>query len=143
MGVVLAREVGHLIGMDHTQLDSAQGLPSSNYPLMYPIAYRSVLSLHEDDTAAVTALYPINVAASYGTLTGTFITAGLVPILGANIFAQGAAGVFRNVSHYLKTNTGGFKMLLKPGTYTLKTETIHMSFDIGSRVGPYSEDSPN
>ena len=142
MGVVFAHEIGHLIGMDHTQLDSAQGLSSSNYPLMYPVAYRQVLSLHEDDAAAVTALYPdVTVNANYGTLTGTFTTAGLVPILGANIFAQGAAGLFSNVSDYLMTNTGGFKMLLKPGTYTLKAEAIDTSFQNGSSVGPYSEDS--
>jgi hypothetical protein len=54
----IAHEIGHLIGMDHTQLDNAQGLSSSNYPLMYPIAYRSLASLHEDDAAAVSAIYP-------------------------------------------------------------------------------------
>src|SRR5262249_1932304 len=32
MTTVFAHEVGHLIGMDHTQIDSAQGLASSNYP---------------------------------------------------------------------------------------------------------------
>src|SRR4029079_14938907 len=38
---VIAHELGHLIGLDHAQLDSSQGLATSNYPLMYPIAFRS------------------------------------------------------------------------------------------------------
>jgi predicted Zn-dependent protease len=55
---VIAHELGHLIGLDHTQLDSTQGLASSNYPLMYPIAYRTLSTLHDDDIASVSALYP-------------------------------------------------------------------------------------
>jgi len=37
MSVVVAHEIGHLIGLDHTQLDSSQGLASGAYPLMYPL----------------------------------------------------------------------------------------------------------
>jgi hypothetical protein len=142
MGVVFAHEIGHLIGMDHTQLDSAQGLSSGNYPLMYPIAFRNVLSLHDDDAAAVSALYPdATVAANYGTLTGTFTTAGGTRIQGANIYAQGAAGVFSNVSDYLSQNTGAFRLLLKPGTYALRAQAIDTDFTGGSSVGPFSEDT--
>jgi len=138
---VLAHEVGHLIGMDHTQLDSGQGLASSNYPLMYPIAYRSILSLHEDDAAAVTALYPdSNVAGTYGELSGTFTTVAGAPIRGANLFAQGTGGTFSIVSDYRMQNTGYFRMLLPPGTYTLRAEPIDTSFTSGSGVGPYADD---
>jgi hypothetical protein len=141
MGITIAHEVGHLIGMDHTQLDSVQGLSTGNYPLMYPIAFRSVLSLHEDDAAAVTALYPdTTVNANYGTLTGSFTTAGGAPILGANIYAQGTGGVFSVVSDYLVQGTGFFKLLLRPGTYALRAEAISTDFTDGSGVGPYSED---
>ena len=55
---VLAHEIGHFFGLDHSQLDNTQGLASSNYVLMYPIAYRTLTTLHEDDIAAVTSLYP-------------------------------------------------------------------------------------
>ena len=142
MAVTVAHEVGHLIGLDHTQLDGTQGLASANFPLMYPVAYRNSASLHEDDVAAVTALYPgATVNASYGTLTGTFITAAGTPILGANIWAQGSAGVFSNVSDYLMQNNGQFRLLLPPGIYTLRAETISTGFMGGSSVGPYSEDA--
>jgi hypothetical protein len=140
---VMAHEIGHLIGMDHTQLDSAQGLSPafpSNYPLMYPIAYRDFISLHEDDAAAVSYIYPdATLNSTYGHLQGTFVTAGGTPIRGANIWAQGTGGTFSRVSDYLQQNTGAFELLLPPGTYTLHAEAIHSNFTSGSSVGPYSE----
>lgn len=141
MTTVLAHEIGHLIGLDHTQIDGVQGLAQSNYPLMYPIAYRSLASLHEDDVAAVTALYPdANVSSTYGTLTGTFVSGAGTPIRGTNIWAQGTPGTFSVVSDYLEHGTGYFKLLLPAGTYTLHAEAIDSSFTGGSSVGPYSED---
>ncbi|MGZ5065716.1 MAG: hypothetical protein ACXWG1_08995, partial [Usitatibacter sp.] len=135
-----AHEVGHLIGLDHTQLDGVQGLPTSNFPLMYPIAYRTAASLHPDDAAAVTALYPdTNVASAYGTLSGTFTQANGTAIRGANIWAQGGPGVFSVVSDYLQQSNGNFKLLVPPGTYTLSAEAISSAFTGGSSVGPYSE----
>jgi hypothetical protein len=141
---VVAHEVGHLIGLDHTQLDSSQGLASSNYPLMYPVAYRSLYSLHEDDAAAVSAIYPdTTVTTTYGELTGTLLTAGGTPVQGANVVAQGTGGtvgVFSSVSDYREEGSGYFRFLLPPGTYNLRAEAIDPSFDGGSSVGPHSED---
>ena len=139
---VIAHEVGHLIGMDHTQPDDGSGVPNSTYPLMYPIAYRGVLSLHEDDTAAVTALYPgSNVNTVYGELSGTFTTAGGTPIRGANIYAQGTGGTFSVISDYRMQNTGYFRLLLPPGTYTLRAGVIRdTDFTGGSGIGPYADD---
>ncbi|RFC35542.1 MAG: Matrixin [Candidatus Nitrotoga sp. SPKER] len=144
MKVVLAHETGHLIGLDHTQLDNSQGLVNSNYPLMYPIAYRGSSSLHEDDTAAVSALYPTaTVTSAYGQLTGTFIQADGTPIRGANIWVKevDTNKVFSFVSDYLSQNTGYFKFLLPPGSYTLHAEVIHTAFTSGSSVGPYADTS--
>jgi hypothetical protein len=142
--VVLAHEVGHLIGLDHTQLDNSQGLANSNYPLMYPIAYRGLNSLHEDDIASVSALYPdATLKSVYGQLTGIFIQANSTPIRGANIWAMEASTqkVYSFVSDYLGQNTGYFKFLLPPGNYTLHAEVIQTNFSAGSSVGPYSETS--
>ena len=147
MKVVLAHEVGHLIGLDHTQLDNSQGLVSSspsNYPLMYPIAYRGYSSLHEDDIAAVSALYPdVTLGSVYGQLTGSFTQANGTPIPGANIWAKEVSTnqVFSVVSDYLIQNTGYFKLLLPPGSYTLHAEVIQTEFTAGSSIGPYSETS--
>jgi hypothetical protein len=146
MGMVIAHEIGHLIGLDHTQLDSAQGLASSNYPLMYPIAYRNVLTLHEDDVAAVSALYPdATVNSVYGQVSGVFVLAdGTTPVRGANLWATETTTnkVYSIVSDYRTQNTGFFKLLLPPGNYQLRAGAINTGFTGGSSVGPYSEVYP-
>ena len=142
---VLAHELGHFIGLDHTQLDSSQGLPTANYPLMYPIAFRNTPTLGDDDISAVTQLYPDTAASTtFGTLTGNFRLAdGVTPVRGANIWVrENTTGkVYSSVSDYLGLNTGGFRMTLPPGTYTLRAEAIDAQFTGGSSVGPYSETS--
>ncbi|HET9651427.1 MAG TPA: DUF4214 domain-containing protein, partial [Usitatibacter sp.] len=146
MSVVLAHEVGHMIGLDHTQLDNAEGLATTNYPLMYPIAYRSTVSLHEDDASAITALYPdTNVNSVYGELTGFLRQAdGVTPVRGANVWAQETTTrrVYSVVSDYLMQGNGFFRLLLPAGSYTLHAEAIRSSFTGGSSVGPYSEAYP-
>ncbi|HVO88657.1 MAG TPA: matrixin family metalloprotease [Casimicrobiaceae bacterium] len=136
----VAHELGHFVGLDHSQLDSAQGLPQSNYVLMYPIIYRTQTSLHEDDVAAITALYPAASATSaYGQLDGTFTTVGGTPVLGANLWAMESSGkVYSVVSDFLAQGSGYFHMWLPPGTYTLHAEAIHSNFYGGSSVGPYA-----
>jgi hypothetical protein len=134
---VIAKQMGHLLGLDNTQLDGAQGLPTSNYPLMYPIAFREVWSLHPDDAATITALYPRTDADSmYGTLAGTFVMANGTPVLGANIWARNiqTSQVFSSVSDYLTRRTGEFRMRVPRGTYTLHAEAIKEGF----KVGPWS-----
>ncbi len=150
MTVVLSHELGHFIGLDHSQLDSAMGLSTSNYPLMYPIAVRGSVSLADDDISAITSLYPdTNVGSSYGTLQGNFLTAGGTPVLGANIWMKenSTHKVYSVVSDYLAQGTGFFKVLLPPGTYTLHAGAIYSDdplngseFTGGSSVGPYSND---
>jgi len=140
--IVVAHEIGHLIGLDHTELDNEQGLSSSNYPLMYPIAYRSSASLHEDDIAAVSALYPDTTLGSvYGQLSGTLTQASGLPVLGANIWARevNTNRAYSVVSDYLKQGTGYFKLLLPAGVYELHASAISAAFTGGSSVGPYSE----
>jgi len=142
MTTALTHEIGHLIGLDHTQLDSDQALAGSNYPLMYPIAYRTLSTLHEDDIAAITALYPdTNVNATYGQISGVFTQVAGTAIQGANIWAvETTTGkVYSVVSDYLKQGTGFFKLLLPPGTYNLRAGAIRSGFTGGSSVGPFSE----
>ena len=142
----IAHEVGHLIGLDHTQLDSGQGLASANYPLMYPINYRSTSSLHADDVAVVSTLYPDTTLTSiYGELTGNFTQVNGTPIRGANLWAQETTTheVYSIVSDYLMQNNGYFKLLLPTGTYTLHAEAIQTQFTGGSGVGPYSDTPSN
>ncbi len=140
--VVVGHEIGHLIGMDHSQLNTNQGLSNPNYPLMYPIVNRASLSLHEDDAAAVSALYPgASLNSVYGQLSGTFTQASGTPIRGANIWAReiNTHRVYSVVSDYLMQGTGYFKLLLPAGTYDLHAEAISKTFTAGSSVGPYAD----
>ena len=142
--VVLAHEFGHFFGLDHSQLDNTQGLATSNYVLMYPIAYRTLLTLHEDDIAAVSALYPTaNFGSTYGQLNGTFTTAAGTPIRGANIWAReiSTGKVYSIVSDFLTQGNGYFRLYLPAGTYTLNAESIATNFTGGSSVGPYAASS--
>ena len=133
LGTVIAHEVGHLIGMDHTQLDNVQGIASpGNYPLMYPILDRTSVSLHEDDAAAVSALYPdptINTV--YGEINGTFVLAnGVTPVKGANLWASETTThkAYSIISDFRKQGTGFFRLLLPAGTYTLHAGTLRTTF---------------
>lgn len=145
LGVTLAHEIGHLIGMGHTQLDDTQGLLNSNRPLMYPSVARTSLTLHEDEEAAVSALYPdVTLTNVYGQISGTFVLAdGVTAVRGANIWAtETTTGkVYSIVSDYLMQNTGFFRLLLPSGIYTLRAEPINTAFTGGSGVGPYSRNA--
>ena len=144
LGVVFAHEIGHLLGLDHAQLDNTQGIASTgNYPLMYPLANRGSVTLHEDDIASISLLYPdptLNTV--FGQITGTFVLAdGVTPVRGANLWAREATTgkVYSVVSDYLKQNSGFFRMLLPAGSYTLHAEAVQSNFIAGSSVGPYAE----
>lgn len=138
----VAREIGHFIGLDNTQLGAAQGLSIGAYPLMYPLqGYRNTVSLHEDDVAAVSALYPdASVNSTYGTVTGTFVLPDGTPIRGANIWTrnESTGEVFSSVSDHLEQGNGYFKLALTPGTYHLHAEAIDAAFWGWYGVGPHA-----
>ncbi len=145
MGITIAHEIGHLIGMDHTQLNATQGIALTNRPLMYPIVNRNTVTLHEDDESAVSALYPdATLNTVYGEISGTFVLAdGTTPVRGANLWATETTTnkVYSIVSDYRMQNTGFFRLLLPLGTYNLRAGTISTGFTGGSSVGPYSENA--
>jgi len=146
----IAHEIGHLIGMDHSQLDfdntedpNTNGCtpPQSAYPIMYPFLCRLDSSLHTDDIAAVSALYPApNISTTFGQITGFFTDSTGDPVLGANLWVENTAtgDTYSIVSDYLKQNTGFFSILLPAGTYTLHANSINLLFFESSSVGPYA-----
>ena len=154
--LTLTHEIGHFIGLDHSQAninneESSSNLPllcltteSEDYPLMYPFVCRQVDNLHADDISAVSALYPsTNLNDTYGTLEGTFVDDSGEAILGANIWAEDTASgeTYSIVSDYLKQDTGFYRLLLPAGTYTLHANSINSEFTAGSSVGPYANNS--
>lgn len=150
--LLIAHEIGHFTGLDHTQVninnqETDFGSPvicstasSNDYPLMYPFVCRDTESLHPDDISAVSALYPVaTIDDSFGVVQGFFTSENGIAILGANIWAEDLAGnTYSIVSDYLKQGTGFYKLLLPAGSYTLHANSINTLFNGGSGIGPYS-----
>jgi MYXO-CTERM domain-containing protein len=146
--LILAHEIGHYMGLDHTQTDIDnserfdQGCtPGTDYPLMYPYACRNSLDTHPDDDTALSMLYPqAGYFASQGQLTGRFLTTSGAPVRGANLWVEKQPGgeIFSIVSDYLTQCTGFFALMLPPGDYVLHANSINREFFSGSSVGPYA-----
>ena len=150
--LLIAHEIGHFFGLDHTQVDinnqessdfppfCSTSIPE-NYPLMYPFVCRNVESLHSDDISAVSALYPAtNINDNFGILEGRFVDDSGTPILGANIWVENTVSgdSYSIVSDYLVQGTGYYRLYLPAGSYTLHANSINPEFNAGSGVGPYS-----
>ena len=146
--LIIAHELGHFIGLDHTQANinnndyGCMTATGSEYPLMYPFACRDELTLHPDDEISVSMLYPVtDFNQTQGQLIGKFLLPDDTPIRGANIWVEDENGnVYSIVSDYLKQNTGLFNLLLPPGNYTLHANSINLIFNQGSSIGPYADD---
>jgi len=150
--LIIAHEIGHYMGLDHTQanINNTESLfnfcPTSRidpdtYPLMYPYACRTSQIVHPDDTVSLSMLYPeVNYQLSQGQLTGTFITTDGAPVKGANLWVENmlSGEIFSIVSDYLQQCTGFFALMLPPGSYRLHANSINNEFYEGSSVGPYA-----
>ncbi len=151
--LLIAHEIGHFLGLDHTQVDinnqetvfAAPSICSTRestaYPLMYPFVCRDEETLHLDDISAISALYPsADFNNNFGILQGRFVDDSNRPILGANIWAENTVTgeTVSIVSDYLTQGTGFYKLHLPEGSYTMHVNSINTLFYGGSGVGPYS-----
>jgi len=152
--LLIAHEIGHFFGLDHSQAninnqETDFGSPllcstrvQSAYPLMYPFVCRDEETLHPDDISALSMLYPNTSNNNYGTLQGRFVDASGNAILGANIWAENTTTgeIVSIVSDYLTQRTGFYKLYLPAGSYTLHANSINTLFNGGSGIGPYASD---
>ncbi len=156
--LIVAHELGHFIGLDHSQADidntevlipdplspnppSCLTAPPGDYPLMYPYACRDTRVTHPDDDVAVSTLYPAaDFFQNQGQLKGTLVTTAGAPVRGANLWVENTqtGQVYSIVSDYLTQCTGFFALMLPPGNYILHANSINPEFFGGSSVGPYA-----
>lgn len=150
----IVHELGHFIGLDHTQINdefAGDGIIANDIyiPTMYPTATdddEPLANLNPDDIAAVSFLYPDPAfAASTGKISGSVVRFDNSVVRGANVVAISTTDSLMNqissVTDYFVQNTGDYTIHgLSAGNYFIKIEPINPSFTGGSGVGPYAED---
>ncbi|MCZ6877105.1 MAG: matrixin family metalloprotease [Acidobacteria bacterium] len=149
----VAHEIGHLIGLDHTQINGDLAFtpdPSDDQfiPLMYPFVIDGGTQLPiQDDIAWVSWLYPsMAFPGSTGTITGTISRRSGGFLAGANVVAvnvdmvltESKVEIVSVVSDFLVTSDGSYLLPgLTPGDYLVFIEPLNPSFTGGSGVGPF------
>ncbi len=151
--LLIAHELGHFIGLDHTQTninnnEKLLGSPPAcstaqpqQYAVMYPYICRNSADLHVDDISAVSTLYPAaNFHQQFGEINGFFTDAAGKAIIGANIWAENTktGEAISTISDYLQNNNGFYQLFVPAGNYTLHANAINSEFNGGSGIGPYS-----
>ena len=154
---VITHEIGHLVGLDHTQINSqlafnGQVGDDQFVAMMYPfILEQGPDQPIRDDIAWVSWLYPEeSFQTETGTITGRISRRSGGFFGGANVVA---AQVMQNlddsvteslsetvsvVSDFLMTSDGSYQLPgLTPGDYVVFIEPLNPLFVQGSSVGPY------
>jgi hypothetical protein len=147
----ILHEVGHVFGLDHSQITatafSASKVDRDYAPVMFPWSFTPPLhQLRPDDEAWVSTLYPSrNYKKQYGRIQGQMVASKgtrQFPVRGANVVAVGVADEHYRVScvsDYLGDGTGAFALPVKAGKYRLYVEPIRDAFFGSSGVGIHAQ----
>jgi hypothetical protein len=127
---VMIHEFGHLIGLDHAQVnldcltnsscDGIDGVPTM-FPVLIDEDGGAMSTLAADDVAALSALYPgASLTSSMGRITGhVLFSDGVTPAQGFNVIARRTDNplviAVSNVSGYLLTADAGNPLVQIPG----------------------------
>lgn len=159
---VIFHELGHFIGLDHSQVNLSSAIKSLKgddsevgaIPTMFPIFVDGVAqgTPHLDDKVAVSKLYPSGeFAAQFCTLAGTvFQSDGVTPMQGVNVVATNPNNALEEATSFVSgsyytgsvgscdNRAGGYVLAgLTPGVaYQLSIEKISQAFTGGSSIEP-------
>jgi hypothetical protein len=155
-------EIGHLIGLDHTQVNLGSAVKylkgdaseAEAIPTMFPLFIDGAAQLtpHFDDRVAVSSLYPSQAfGLNFCRIEGTAFRAdGTTELQGVNVIAvEGgdplaestsfvSGSLFAGISADCEEEEGGFVLAgLRPGvSYSLQFEPVSQAFTGGSSIEP-------
>jgi hypothetical protein len=120
---VTTHEIGHLLGLDHSNI-----LSSTMFPSVVAGA-RHLRVTRQDDRIGISTIYPTaTFSSTTGTLGGTVRTTANAPVFGALVVAIDAAG---QVAASTVTSPDGQYAIpgLIPGSYTVYAEPMNQPFE--------------
>jgi hypothetical protein len=156
----MIHEFGHLMGLDHTQVNASSGLDfntanDNEVPTMFPFIVGDSENLHLDDMTAIGFLYPSQTFLQRGQISGQVLLSNGTGFQGVNVIARKVDDpkftAVSSVSGFLHSGTRrgdelgsmdpallGFYQIvgLPDGRYTVEVEAIRPFFSDGSSVGP-------
>ncbi|HVR75003.1 MAG TPA: zinc-dependent metalloprotease [Planctomycetota bacterium] len=164
----VTHELGHMLNLDHAQINGIRiGVPLPGFEgtasgedvaTMFPVLIQTTSSqhpmatLHRDDRAALSALYPAaSFAAGTASIFGHVLDVdGATPLSGINVIARNVSDPFRDCISYVSghlaagqddpepTALAAFELkgLTPNAPYKVYIEEVAIFFTGGARVGP-------
>ena len=122
---VATHEVGHLLGLDHSNILSSTMFPTVVAGASFP------RDTEVDDRIGISTIYPATSFASFGALSGTVRTTANVAVFGALVVAVDSNG--QATASAVTDPNGEFTIQgLEAGTYTVYAEPMNQPFTSGN-----------